>query len=521
MFHRNLTAVLGVGTVAFLIAATISWIVPFVPRVHDEFSYLLAADTLLHGRLANPTPQVWQPFQSFHILLEPSYASKYPLGLGACVALGWLLFGQPIAGCWLAAGMCAAAMTWMLAGVTGRRWAILGGLLVACHPAMQVVWSQTLMSGWLTAAGSALLMGGIVRLRRRFQWMAALGAGAGVGMLALTRPYEGLVATLLASSILWLLWRARPMPFQQQLSIAVRAIPVAAIPLTLALIAIGLQNVAVTGHLTRMSYQVHEQQYGVAPLFVFGQQHLPQMEAEGELPTAIRDYHYGWSLDSFVARAGLRGWLLGIMEIGWTMWGFWVLLAIVPVLTAGHWRRYRLTGFMAGAVIVQILLSALVCWVFPHYLSPMLPWLVVLTTVGLRRIFRSFVHVNLLRMSQPRRFVAAILTVQLLLLVINAVHQRFDPVRGWAERRAAIAAQLSAEPGHHLVLVQYAPEHNVHQEWVYNLADLEGGKVLWARGERDEWNANLSRQYQRSHTIWKLRPDATEAELELLSKAEY
>lgn len=28
-------------------------------------------------------------------------------------------------------------------------------------------------------------------------------------------------------------------------------------------------------------------------------------------------------------------------------------------------------------------------------------------------------------------------------------------------------------------MVEYASDHNVHQEWVYNLADLEDGKVLW------------------------------------------
>lgn len=508
-------AIGGVGLVAFFIAATVSWLIPFVPRVHDEFSYLLAADTLLQGRLANPVPDVWQPFQSFHILVEPTYASKYPLGLGLFVALGWAVLGTPIAGCWLAAGLCAASMTWMLGGVTSRRWGVVGGLLVACHPAMQVAWSQTLISGWLTAAGAALLLGGVFRLRRRFQSTAALAGGVGIGLLALTRPFEGLVATLLSSLLLLVLWHGWTL--QRKLAIVGRSVPWAGLPIAIALLAIGMQNYAITGRLDRMSYQLHEQQYGVAPLFVFGHQHLPEMEHTGQLPDTVRDFHYGWSLDSFTRRSGIFGWLIGIGEACWEGGTFWVLLAGLPVITVGVWSRYRLAVGIAIVLALQILFSATVCWVFPHYLAPMLPCLLVLSVIGLRRIFRMFVRVQWVRVAQPLRFASAICVAQLALLTISAVQQRSDPLRSWAERRAAIAAELASRDGQHLVLVEYGSEHNVHQEWVYNLSDLEHGKVLWARGEREDWNARLKDKYQRSRFIWRMEPDRPGAAPELVS----
>lgn len=511
--------VVGVGFFAFFIAAVVGQLVPFAPRIHDEFSYLLAADTLLHGRLANPTPDIWQPFQSFHVVMEPVYASKYPLGLGIIVALGWALFGTPIAGCWLAAGLCSASITWMLGGVTSRRWAMVGGLLVACNPAMQVAWSQTLISGWLTAAGSALLMGGVFRLRRRFQAAAALACGLGIGLLALSRPFEGLVATVLSSLLLLVLWHG--WSFKSKLTIVVRSLPWAGLPIALSLFAIGMHNYAFTGHVGRMSYLVYEQQYGVAPLFVFGHQHTPEMESTGQLSDTVRDFHYGWSLNSFTQRAGVVGWLKGIVEAGWKASRFWVLLAILPVITVCHWWRYRLTAWLAIVLVLQVCFSATVCWVFPHYLAPILPCLLTLSVIGLRRIFRMFVKAKLVPLARPVRFVAVILVAQLTLLAILAAQQRTNPSQSWALQRAEIAAELSSRDGKHLVLVEYASDHALLQEWVYNLADLEESKVLWARGEREDWNALLMEKYQPSRFIWRLEPDRPGATPELISRPKW
>ena len=116
--NRRRTAIVisGLVPVAIRLAMLGAVAVPD-PSIHDEFSHLLLADTLVHGRLANPVHPMWQHFESIHILQQPTYSSMYPPAQGVFLAVGEALFHEPWAGVVISVGlMCMAICCGMLQG---------------------------------------------------------------------------------------------------------------------------------------------------------------------------------------------------------------------------------------------------------------------------------------------------------------------------------------------------------------------------------------------------------------------
>jgi hypothetical protein len=72
--------------------------------------------------------------------------------------------------------------------------------------------------------------------------------------------------------------------------------------------------------------------------------------------------------------------------------------------------------------------------------------------------------------------------------------------------RKPVEQHLAAMPGQHLVLVRYSKDHNSGEEYVYNDADIDHAKTIWAR-EIPGMDLTPLLTYFRNRDVWLFEPD--------------
>ena len=515
--RRRTHAVISVGLLALVARAALLPILPIPePAIHDEFSHLLLADTLAHGRMANPTHPMWIHFETFHVNQKPTYASMYYPGQGLFLAAGQVLAGHPFWGVWLSVGLMCAAICWMLQGWLPPVWALLGGCLAVMRLALFSYWAGTYFGGAVAAIGGAMVLGALPRIKRHQRVRDAGMMAVGLALLANTRPYESLFFCIPVAGALmmWMLGKKSP-PLQFSM---LRVVLPLSLLLAIAFGAMGFYFWRVTGSPFRIPYQVNIATYH---LVYFPWQKLgPPAEYNHEV---MREFYQGAPVIGQYRLAHLhpiRTLLLKPVP-------FW-LFYLGPALTlpffvwfAIKWRgRFRWPTSRKSRFLLLVLGTTFVGLSLPIYLPPA-HYSAALTAAVYALLLQAMRSMRLWRPNgQPtgKFLVRAVPLICFALLPLRAaeslLHISLPPtvIHTWYSTdfhnldRARVLAQLREEPGRHLVIVRYKPDHEILEEWVYNEADIDGSQVVWARDMGASKNQELI-DYYKKRRVWLVEPD--------------
>lgn len=471
-----------------------------IPAIRDEFSYLLAADTFSQGRLTNATHPMWQHFSSAHIIHEPSYQSKYPPGQALTLAFGQIFTGHPITGVWITLALASAAVCWMLQAWLPKGWAFLGGLLMVANVGIFSLWGQTYWGGGVSLLGGALLFGSLRRLlTRQSAWNAMLFAVALV-ILANSRPFEGLIASLCAGAILFCYILANRPLLRSHLTSLIIPVVIVLVP---AGAVMGYFNWAVTGYAHKLPYQVWMEQSGTSILHTITSEVIERTGADGpaqEPPAPKTEWERKYLADYMAARRPIikffrqYSFYIGIpLTIPFLFW---------PMLLSNRWVLFA--AITCISVFTGIFLNGTAG--FAHYAAPIAPLLIFLVLQGMRylRLWRR----DRLRPGQMLVTLVSLHTFFFFTMFVFGPW-RDQPVPShlvWGLDRDRLERNLIQQGGKHLVMVRYGPEHSPQREWVYNRSSIDDAPVVWAKELGQEKNAML-RHYFSGRKVWRLAPD--------------
>jgi hypothetical protein len=567
-------AVVTIGALPILArVALLPWLPVPQPKVHDEFSYLLAADTFAHGRLANPPHPLWIFFDTFHVIQHPTYASMYPPAQGMALAIGKLL-GQPWIGVLLSVAAMCMAFTWMLQGWVPPEWALLGGILVWTRIGVFSYWMNSYWGGAVAATGAALVLGALPRIWDHPRPRDAIVFSLGTGILAVSRPVEGAIFFIpFGAAILW--WALRLDIPTRVAAMRRIVLPIVGI-LACAAGFIAFYNWRVAGSPLVFPHLIEQREITTA-VFLWQHDKPPIPYANPQFDDFYHNflpslYQVSWS-------AAVGQWWYKSTDF----WEFFLGPALSIPFLALPWvlrePRNRL-------LLVQVALSAVGIWVVvyyhAHYAAPLMATVFVLMMQCMRvlrrlRFFGRAVGLGLTRLiflfsmlmgpiylaqamiPQPsvffqwlHRHAVLPLAVSLFALVLSRVGSSLAKRPATTSRRALLGAscelflvvaimlqiceiqrnlyaddfpyvddltepfrkpiekQLAALPGEHLIVVRYSKDHNSGEEYVYNEADIDHAKTVWAR-EIPGMDLSPLLNYFRNRDVWTYEPDEDDA----------
>jgi hypothetical protein len=479
------------------------------------------------------------------------------------------LMGNPWIGVLLSSAAMCMAITWMLQGWVDPEWALLGAVLVLSRIGLFSYWMNSYWGGAVAATGAALVMGALPRIWEHQRPRDAIILGVGAGILATSRPVEGLIFCIPVGAAL--LWGAlRQDSSMRGAYIKQVLIPLAAV-VGCAVAFIAFYNWRVTGNPLIFPHLIEQRQYIRTALFLWQHDKPPIAYANPQFD----DFYH-----NFVPSLYQASWPAAEGQLEWKSTWFWQFF-IGPALSIPFLALpWVLKDCRNWLLLAQVALCSLGLWIIvyfnPHYAATLMVTVVILMMQGMRLLngwqFRShpvgagltrlivlfsifigpvyFAHMVMpqphplitwlhqraalimaaaavalvalrlgsSRVARPREGRSLLIGACELLLVAGIMLQaaviqmdlypdNYALVDDLSQPfRRLVELQLAALPGKHLVLVRYSKDHNSGEEYVYNDADIDNAKTVWAR-EIPGVDLTPLLGYFRNRDVWVYEPD--------------
>jgi hypothetical protein len=437
--------------------------------------------------------------------------SMYFPAQGMLLAAGKVIAGHPWWGIWFSSGVMCAVICWMLQGWVPPFWALFGGLLAILRLGLFSYWVDMYHGGTIPAIGGALVLGTVPRILKRATPWHGLLLGAGAALLAYSRPYEGVLICVPAGCFLvYSLWKRSQADLRL---LAVRLSPFAAVLVGCGAF-LAYYDWRVYGKALTLPYEVNRATYAVAPHFVFN-----KIEQEPQYRYAVmRDFYVNGELQDFRNVRTVGGFVARTAQKAGVTVLFFFGIALLPALVAlpRILADRRVRFLLWGAVFFGIGI-AVNAWIFPHYVAPLTAGIYALLIQGIRHL-RCWGRRDGTGLSVFRgmAIVCVVLTVvRVAAHPLNIEIGRWPTLFTWygmepsGLERARISRDLASRPGPQLAIVRYASGHWPYDEWVYNDADIDRAKVVWAREPDDRSVPADLLRYFHGRSVWLIQPDVS------------
>jgi hypothetical protein len=519
--RRKRLAVITVGLSALLLRIAILPLCPIpLPFIQDDFSFLLAGDTFASGRLTNPTPVMWQHFESFQITMKPTYMSMYFPAQGLILAAGKVLFGHPWFGILCAVALMCAAICWMLQAWLPPTWAFLGGMIAVVRIGLFSYWIDTYSGGGAIAAlGGALVLGALPRFMKTVRMRYCMLIAVGAVLLATSRPYEGILLCLPVAVVLmrWALFGKNKLPIR----LLVRRTALSLVVLIAGAAWMGYYNYRAFGSPLTPPYTVNRATYAVTPYYAW-QSPRPEPVYRHKV---MREFYVCVELGTFSKIHSWTGFIpQNIFKCGRAVAFYAGIVLLVPLIMLRRVLSDRRVRFLLLCLPILMVGMSVETFLIPHYIAPFTAAFYAIGLQAMRHLRVWKPGGQPVGTTMVRMLVTVCIVLAVLRVYAEPLHFQLSnwPSAAWASvwhgpghvgvARAQVASELAKLPGKQLVIVRYSADHNTFDDWVYNAADIDNSKVIWAREMSDTENLALIRYYK-DRNVWLVQPDLQPAGL--------